>query len=226
MNIYPDDLERALRQQEGVKDSVVLGIEREGNAEPCAVLLLDDPGRIPASIVAEANKSLADFQKLRRWVVWPDPDFPRTPTQKPILSRIRAALDAKFAGETAPPSGDSVADLVARIKGLAPASISKSSALDDELNMSSLDRLDLMSALEERYQLDLSEVRFSDATTVGQLEELLRNPRKEPVELRYPRWPQNRSLPQSAFASITCWFGRLRRSWLRREFEGAKISAN
>jgi long-chain acyl-CoA synthetase len=193
MNIYPDDLERALRQQEGVKDAVVLGIEREGNAEPCAVLLLDDPRRDPVPIVAEANKSLADFQKLRRWVVWPNPDFPRTPTQKPILSRIRAALDAKLAGETVPPSGDSVADLVARIKGLAPASVSKSPALDDELNMSSLDRVDLMSALEERYQVDLSEVRFSDATTVGQLEELLRNPRKE-VELKYPRWPQNRSI--------------------------------
>ena len=100
MNIYPEDLERALRQQEGVRDSVVLGIERDGNAEPCAVLLLDDPGGIPAPIVAEANKKLADFQKVSRSVVWPDADFPRTPTQKPILPRIRAALEAKFGGET------------------------------------------------------------------------------------------------------------------------------
>jgi long-chain acyl-CoA synthetase len=191
MNIYPEDLERALRAQEGVKDSVVLGIEWNGNAEPCAVLLLDDPARDPSPLIAEANSKLADFQRLRRWVVWPDPDFPRTPTQKPILPRIRAVVGAKFHGQSAPPDGNSLVDVVARIKGLAPQAISKSAALDQELNMSSLDRVELLSALEERYQVDLSEVEFSGATTVGQLEKLIRNPPRASVELKYPRWPQN-----------------------------------
>ncbi|PYX49494.1 MAG: long-chain fatty acid--CoA ligase, partial [Acidobacteria bacterium] len=40
MNVYPEDLEAALRRQPEVKDCVVVGIEREGNAEPCAVLIL------------------------------------------------------------------------------------------------------------------------------------------------------------------------------------------
>ena len=57
--------------------------------------------------------------------------------------------------------------------------------------MSSLDRLELMSALEERYQVDLSEVKFSEATTIGQLEDLLRKPPMAPIEIKYPRWPQN-----------------------------------
>ena len=43
MNVYPEDLEKALRRQAGVRDCVVVGIERDGNAEPCAVLLLEDP---------------------------------------------------------------------------------------------------------------------------------------------------------------------------------------
>ncbi len=42
MNIYPDDLEAALRLQKGVRDCVVVGLERGGNAEPCAVLILRD----------------------------------------------------------------------------------------------------------------------------------------------------------------------------------------
>jgi long-chain acyl-CoA synthetase len=191
MNIYPEDLERALRQQAGVKDCVVLGIERDGNAEPCAVLLLDDHARDPAPIVAAANKSLADFQRLRRWIVWPEPDFPRTPTQKPALPRIRAAVEGKFGGQEAPPDANSVASLVARIKGQPASSLSSRSALDQELNMSSLDRVELMGELEERYQVDLSDVKFSDATTIGQVEELLRNPPKASVEIKYPRWPQN-----------------------------------
>jgi len=40
MNIYPEDLEAALRREPEVKDSVVVGLERGGNAEPCGVLLL------------------------------------------------------------------------------------------------------------------------------------------------------------------------------------------
>jgi long-chain acyl-CoA synthetase len=194
MNIYPEDLERALQAQEGVRDCVVLGIEREGNAEPCAVLLLEVPARDPVPIIAGANDKLADFQRIRRWVVWPDPDFPRTSTQKPILPRIRAVVDKESGGQEAPSSGASVADIVARMKGLAAGSRPTSSVLDEELEMSSLDRVELMSALEERYQLDLSEVSFSDAATVGQLEQLLRNPPKAQFELTYPRWPQNRIL--------------------------------
>ena len=42
MNIYPEDLEAALRQQKEVRDCVVVGLERGGNAEPCAVLILRD----------------------------------------------------------------------------------------------------------------------------------------------------------------------------------------
>ncbi|MFZ1031310.1 MAG: AMP-binding protein [Candidatus Acidiferrales bacterium] len=192
MNIYPEDLERALREQAGVKDCVVLGMERDGNAEPCAVLLLYDPAMDPAPIVAAANRSLADFQRMRRWFVWPEPDFPRTPTQKPALQRIRAAVEGKVGGgHEAPRDTNSVASLVARITGRSPGALAATSVLDQELNLNSLDRVELMGELEERYQVDLSDVKFSDATTIGQVEELIRNPPKSTVEIKYSRWPQN-----------------------------------
>ncbi len=41
MNVYPEDLEKALRAQPGVRDCVVIGLEKDGNAEPCAVLLIE-----------------------------------------------------------------------------------------------------------------------------------------------------------------------------------------
>ena len=43
LNIYPEDLEAELRKEPVVRDCVVLGLERDGNAEPCAVLLLREP---------------------------------------------------------------------------------------------------------------------------------------------------------------------------------------
>lgn len=192
MNIYPEDLERVLREQEGVRDCVVLGIERDGNAEPCAVLLLDNPVVDPVPIVGAANQSLAEFQRMQRWFVWPDPDFPRTSTQKPVLQRIRTMVEEKVGDRhEAPHSANGVASLVARITGRSPGALTATSVLDQELNLNSLDRVELMGELEERYQVDLSDVKFSDATTIGQVEELIRNPPKAAVQIKYPRWPQN-----------------------------------
>jgi long-chain acyl-CoA synthetase len=84
LKIFPEDLEQALRRQPEVRDCVVFGTARGGNAEPCAALLLRNGGS-GSEVVARANQSLADFQKIRCWLVWPDEDFPRTSTQKPKM---------------------------------------------------------------------------------------------------------------------------------------------
>src|ERR1700733_12808988 len=191
MKIYPQDLERALREQPGVKESVVIALERDGNAEPCAVLLLENTSVDAGLAVLSANKSLADFQQIRRWVVWPEPDFPRTPTQKPLLPRIRAVAEAKFGAQTETPGASPLRELVAGITGRPLSGISSGSALDVELNMSSLDRVELMSALEGGYQVDLNEEKFSEIKTVGQLEQLLQKPSPSRREYSYPRWGQN-----------------------------------
>src|SRR3974377_2433774 len=100
MNVYPEDLEKALRAQPGVRDCVVMGLERDGNAEPYAVLLMNGTEANPAAAIEGANRSLADYQKIRHWFLWPEPDFPRTPTQKPVLPRIR-----EFISSAKPDSG-------------------------------------------------------------------------------------------------------------------------
>jgi long-chain acyl-CoA synthetase len=76
MNIHPEDLETALGSQPEVRDCVVVALRRNGNAEPCAVLLLRNPTDNPEAIIKRANQQLADYQRLRRWFVWPREDFP------------------------------------------------------------------------------------------------------------------------------------------------------
>src|SRR3974390_3630384 len=98
MNVYPEDLEKILRKQNGVRDCVVVGIEKSGNAKPCAALLFNADAPGPAVIIDGANQSLAEYQRLSRWFVWPAPDFPRTPTQKAILPRIGEALPRAATG--------------------------------------------------------------------------------------------------------------------------------
>jgi long-chain acyl-CoA synthetase len=193
LNIYPEDLEAALRQQPEVKDCVVVGIERGGNAEPCAVVILRDDART-AGVVERANQSLAEFQRMRMWVQWPQRDFPRTSTQKP-----RRKLIAEFAaGEILQPGTKAIAsdspvmELISRITGRSVAGVDAGAALDSELSsdlgLSSLDRVELFSALEDRYQVDLSETRFSAVRTVGDVERMLSGEARPRVQYHYPAW--------------------------------------
>jgi long-chain acyl-CoA synthetase len=215
MNIYPEDLEAALRRQPEVKDCVVVGIERGGNAEPCAVLILrgmTGAGR-PASleeVVRRANQSLAEYQRMTMWIEWPHEDFPRTSTQKPrrnVIAEIARAEKArtemasaaaaslllaqnareKWGTQGASPNGP-LAELITRVSGRSGMNLRADASLDSDLGLSSLDRVELLSALEDRYQVDLSETRFSAVRTVGDLERMLRGEAGPAAGYHYPNW--------------------------------------
>ncbi len=191
MNVYPEDLEKALRAQPGVRDCVVIGLEKDGNAEPCAILLMDGSASIPAAVIESANQSLAEYQKLRHWFVWLEPDFPRTPTQKPILPRIREVVqNAKTGTAVTTAAPDSLAGLISRITGRPIQLASHDANLESDLHLSSLDRVELMSVLEERHQVDLNEAQFQDVATIAQLEKLLAQGTTSPAQHVYPTWPQ------------------------------------
>ncbi len=192
MNVYPEDLEAALRQQPGIRDCVVVGLEQGGNAEPCAVLILRDSVD-PESVVRRANQQLAEYQQMRRWFVWPEQDFPRTPTQKPKTAAIQQAVQQHFTtgGDGSGVAQGALADLIARVTGRSTGPLTPDAKLDGDLNLSSMDRVELMSALEDRYQVDLNEANFTSVNTVGDLERLLREPQKSVQSgYKYPRWAQ------------------------------------
>lgn len=209
LNIYPEDLEAALRRQPEVKDCVVVGMEHEGNAEPCAVVIMH--GVAPSDVrsdarledaVARANRSLAEFQRLRMWVQWPQEDFPRTSTQKPRRNLIaefaaKQLLRGEEPGKSkAPEDQSAVLEMISRItKRQIPGTnaANRDSDLQSELGLSSLDRVELIGALEDRYQVDLSEARFSSARTVNDIERMISGNAAERVAYHYPRgvlrWP-------------------------------------
>jgi long-chain acyl-CoA synthetase len=49
----------------------------------------------------------------------------------------------------------------------------------------------VLSALEDRYQLDLNESRFSAASTIADLEKMLQQPTEQRTDFHYPRWTQS-----------------------------------
>jgi long-chain acyl-CoA synthetase len=202
LNVYPEDLENALRKQPAVRDAVVIPLDRNGNAEPLAALLLRDEEEAAARIAIEAaNNSLAEYQRIRSWIIWPEPDFPRTPTGKPKLAAIAAmaaeisragqrdeaatVAAASHGGRFSSKAGDKVSDILANL-----AKKDGSQKLENDLNLSSLDRVELLGALEQRYQTELNETGFANAKTVGDVQRLLQDPGTRRTEYAYPRWTQ------------------------------------
>jgi long-chain acyl-CoA synthetase len=201
LNVYPEDLEAALRKQPGVRDCVVIPQHRDGNAEPLAALLLQEPSTEGARrAIEDANRSLAEYQRIRSWIVWPEADFPRTPTGKPKLGAIaaaaaelsgapqddeRAIVAAAERGSLSSKSNDTVSDLLGKL-----ARRDGSQNLERDLNLSSLDRVELLSALEQRYQVELNETAFANAKTVSDVQRLLAQPAARRTEYNFPRWTQ------------------------------------
>jgi long-chain acyl-CoA synthetase len=191
LNVYPEDVEAALRKQGGVRDCVVVSSECGGNAGPYAILLMENASGEKEEAVREAiesaNASLAEYQRVHRWLVWPEPDFPRTPTGKPRLGLIaRRAAESRDGTALANAGDGPLDDLLAKFS----SAKGSSEKLERDLNLTSLDRVELMSALEERFQVELNETSFAEAKTVADVERLLEQPAAHRTEYVYPRWAQ------------------------------------
>jgi len=92
VNLHPEDLEAAIEQEPGVAACAVVPVETDNGPEPLAVLAMRGQNAQPAVVIERANARLAEFQRLRRWVVWPEPDLPRTSTGKVRRQAVAAEL--------------------------------------------------------------------------------------------------------------------------------------
>ncbi|MFI5106462.1 MAG: 1-acyl-sn-glycerol-3-phosphate acyltransferase, partial [Terriglobales bacterium] len=110
------------------------------------------------------------------------------------LEAIRKMVEAQLNGGTAPTASGTLQELIQSV-ARRQMEIPPGAKLEDDLNLSSLDRVELMSAIEDRYQVDLSDREFSQVTTIADLEELVRKSAAPATPLDYPyspwaqRWP-------------------------------------
>jgi len=223
LNVFPEDVERVLTRQPGVRDSAVVGVPTgAGREERVHAVLVADPGVDLNAVVRAANAELADHQRIRRALVWPEAELPRTEgTRKLKRAAIRAWVTT---GQppTAPAAAgaDPLAAIVAKYAGRADI---QSSATIEELGLSSLERVELMVALEDRFQTRIDEGAFAEARNLADLRALVtggasgETPPAEPLDV--PAW--NRSWPARAVrrVSLPTWVLPLARAfaWVRVE---------
>jgi long-chain acyl-CoA synthetase len=193
LKIYPDDIEGVLNRDSEVRDSAVIGIEGPLGPEPLAVLLLRDERSDPGTIIKRANEKLSEYQRIRRWFVWPEKDFPRTATTRKV--RKRELIEAVHVQSLTAPGRTtratrSLVETITRITGEAPAQLDLDANLTTDLKLDSLGRVELLSALEDRYQVELNEAAFTSATTVGDVERMIHESAVEHARpYPFPEWP-------------------------------------
>jgi long-chain acyl-CoA synthetase len=86
-----------------------------------------------------------------------------------------------------------IASLAAHAGGDVPASLDSASNLSTDLKLDSLGRVELLSALEDRYQIEIDEASFTAATTVGEVERIVSAGGAragEAEQYPYPAWAQ------------------------------------
>jgi long-chain acyl-CoA synthetase len=218
LNVFPEDVEGVLNQQPGVRESAVVGASDGAQERVHAVFVLEPEANADA-IVREANARLQDHQRIRTSSVWPGTELPRTEgTRKLKRTAIREWVMAGSQPVHAR-AGDSVEGLLARFAH--GREVTGTTTLD-ELGLSSLERVELMVALEDRFQTRIDEGRFSEARSLADLKQLLEEPAADTVEepVEFPSW--NRSWPVRVIRRLSqaTWIVPLTRAFAYARVEG------
>ena len=175
-NVFPEDIEKELASVEGVRDSVVLGIQNNNKVEIHAVLLLET-NAMPGSTIKDANSRLASYQQIQDYSVWHEWDFPRSSTRKPQKEKIRTVVEEKGIHEAGiVVERSSQSDLV-RLLGIVferdPEHISAKTDLVADLGMDSLLRIEVVTKVEETFGVLLKESAIVAGVTVQGLENMV-----------------------------------------------------
>jgi long-chain acyl-CoA synthetase len=187
VNIHPEDLEAAIEEQPGVTACAVVALETAEGPEPCAVLASRGAGEQAAAAIESANARLAEFQRVRRWVLWPEPDLPRTSTGKVRRKAVASWLNRIQAAATTPGNGttkhnangafgasqDWLLALIAQISGETPPGVGDELHLTEDLHLDSLGRVQLAAAIEDRLGVVSEDWMLDRVETLGELRRLV-----------------------------------------------------
>ena len=164
LNVFPQDVERALLAVAGVREAAVVAAKCDGRENVHAVLVLAD-GIEAEAVLREANAALEPQQRVKGYSIWPQPALPRTSgTNKLKRGEVAGWVAGNTAATSAPPS--SVEEILKKYAG--GRAVGAETTIE-ELGLSSLDRIQLLMELETRTGSGIGEAQFAEARTIADL---------------------------------------------------------
>ena len=179
LNIHPRILRLPCRNSLEVKASAVIETVGTHGPEPLAVFVLRS-GEAPA-VIQRANQELAEFQKVRRWSVWPEPDLPRTSTGKILRREVARIINSSHPERQA--LAGSLTDLLQRIKR-APDPADGPGGPNGDLQLDSLSRVELQAGLEEQFGIVLDDAAIQNVRSEEDLRAFVHQAARSTLLLR------------------------------------------
>ena len=189
----------------------MVGLTRGPSVEVHAALILENADTAQ-EVVSWTNSQLAEQQRIRGFTVWADEDFPRTHTLKVkkgvVIDTILGKIQPE--GPAASPSGGSQAGgargllhIIAEVSKRDVGEVQGDATLGGDLDLDSLGRVELLSAMEAELGVYMDESQLSPETTVRRLEALVEEGSRNPPMMSFPGWGMK-------------WWCRILRGFLQR----------
>ncbi len=232
LNIYPEDVERVLDAQPGVRESAAIGVPSEGDGvqdQVYAVVVLEEGGDAERAVRA-ANRQLEGYQRIRNFSVWSEGALPRTEgtgklKRHEIRQRILAARAGRpGAGALPAPRAQCGPEMVeAELERRAGRKVTDETRLD-ELGLGSIDEVEMLLEFEHRCERTADEGEFAAARTVGELkaavERMLAGGTEGRRLIQFPVWNRGRAAQAVRRANLALWILPAARRLLRPTVSG------
>jgi long-chain acyl-CoA synthetase len=246
LNVFPEDVERALTAIAGVTDAAVVG-RAWGSEERVHAVVVAAPGLDLDAAVQQANATLGDHQKIRSVSRWPGAELPRTDGTRKLKRReVKRWVDGDTAAPSAGAADRRTDSVLAAVQRFAPGRTDiRPDTPIESLGLSSLERVELLMAIEEHARTTLDESTFGEARTVADLARLVGEgeagepaapvrdqngvvapPKRLPTATTeegpvvFPTWNRRRPFTWIRNASLPTWILPLGRAFAWVEVEG------
>jgi long-chain acyl-CoA synthetase len=205
--VYPEDIENTLAADPRIEAiatplrpavATIVGLQRPGeDIQVHGVFLVKDSEQV-AAIVRDANVKLSGSQQIRGWTIWPEEEFPTTPTQKvkkrlvidQLLNMGRVEQARAAAGEqTTTRELSEVEKLIAQVTSVPAAAVHPGATLSADLGLDSLARVDLLGAIEEELGAYIDDAALEPNATVAELERMVAAARDLKRDTGIYGWP-------------------------------------
>ena len=211
-NVFPEDIQAVLTKHPNVADATVVGLARGSSVEVHAALILDNADTAQ-EVVSWTNGQLAEQQRIRGFTVWAEEDFPRTHTLKvrkgvvvdTILGKIQPDSPAVSSASASSPTAGarSLLQVIAEVSKRGVGEIRDEATLGGDLDLDSLGRVELLSAIEAELGVYMDESQLRPEMTVWRLEALVEEGSRNPPVMSFPGWGMQ-------------WWCRILRGFLQR----------
>ncbi len=195
-NVFPEDIENVLNQQEGVIDSCVYGDEiAPGVTEIVAVCLLKEGAPSLDAIIARANEQLASYQHINNWHDWLEQDFPRSAVRKIKKEDVKKVIKQRSVTEDKQQVHVAVSTLqriVSQVTGMPIEAVTDNALLVKDLKLDSLTRIELVARIEEDLGRSIQESLITQKTTYADLNKLMADASSHVKKRTLSTWPRSK----------------------------------